>query len=247
MTATETDPRTEEVALVERDAMTLAGEARTFTVNSAATNEAAARFLRERVKAVRTKINETFDPIIESAHRAHRMALDQKKSVDAPLADAERIVKGAMGAYAMKVREEQAAEQRRIDAERQRIAQEQARADAEARRIAEDARLAEAVKLAEAGKAAAADALMHAPAPVVVAAPVAPQPVPVYVAPPKAAGTTTRFVWKYRITDAALIGRDFLVPNDAEIGREVRRLGAAAAAAIGGIECFEEAVVGARA
>ena len=51
------------------------------------------------VKKVLVMANEIFDPIIKTAHAAHRMALDQKKKVVDPILQAERYVKRAIGDY----------------------------------------------------------------------------------------------------------------------------------------------------
>jgi hypothetical protein len=82
------------------------------------------------VKRLRREIEATFDPIIEAAHRAHKVALGKKKKHLDPVDAAERMVKGKIGTYLT--------EQDRIRREAERKAweaeQEKIRAQQEARR-----------------------------------------------------------------------------------------------------------------
>ena len=82
------------------------------------------------IKKMRREINEAFDPIIEAAHVAHKIALGKKRKYIEPVDAAERMVKGKIGAYLT--------EQDRIRREAERKAweaeQEKIRAQQEARR-----------------------------------------------------------------------------------------------------------------
>lgn len=115
------------------------------------------------IKALRKEIADTFDPIISKAHAAHKAACDEKRRHDAPLSDAESILKQGMLGY-------QQAQQRKA-------AEERARREAEQRRAEEELRLAEATALEEAGEPEQAAAVLVAPsiAPPVVVAPPVPQ------------------------------------------------------------------------
>ncbi len=235
----------EAVTAVTQRAVTLADEARACIVRDDEANVAAAEFLRHTIKAALKQADEAFDPIIRANHAAHKLAVAQKAGAVAPLLEAERIVKAAMGAYAQRLLEEQRAELRRAEEAQRAAAAEQRRLQAEQQQRAEEARLAEAVRLADAGKPAAADALLAAPVVVepVVAAPVYAK----YIPPPKAAGISTKMVWKFSIADPKAVAREYCVPNEVAIRALVAAHGAAAAALVGGIEVWEEPVVSARA
>ena len=92
------------------------------------------------VKRLRREIEETFDPIIEAAHRAHKVALDKKRKYIEPVDSAERTVKAKIGSYLdeqERIRKE--AERRACEAEQEKIrAQQDAlRKEQEAQRKAE--------------------------------------------------------------------------------------------------------------
>ncbi|MFA5431020.1 MAG: hypothetical protein WC329_07675 [Candidatus Omnitrophota bacterium] len=87
------------------------------------------------IKRMRKEIDEAFDPIIEAAHVAHKVALDKKRKYIEPVDAAEKTVKGKLGAYL--------AEQERIRKEAERkaweVEQEKIRAKQEAERKAREA------------------------------------------------------------------------------------------------------------
>jgi hypothetical protein len=103
------------------------------------------------IKRMRREIEETFDPIIEAAHVAHKVALDKKRKYIDPVDAAEKMVKGKIGSYLTeqeRIRKEAErkvweAEQEKIRAQQEatRKAQEAERkAEAERQRIADAAR-----------------------------------------------------------------------------------------------------------
>lgn len=142
-----------------------------LTINDQANYERAADYLTT-IKALRQEIAEACDPLIEATHKAHAAAVQQKRSLEAELVQAETILKRGMSGF---VRQQE---------EAQRIERERLRREAE--RQAEEQRLAEAAALEEAGDHEAADAVLEVPAvPVAVPAPPA----------PKAEGVTTRKRW----------------------------------------------------
>jgi hypothetical protein len=51
------------------------------------------------IKDLRKQIADTFDPIIRKAHEAHKAAVGAKKDAEAPLVQAEGIVKPAISGY----------------------------------------------------------------------------------------------------------------------------------------------------
>lgn len=169
-------------------------------------------------RAMMEAIDEGYDSIIKAAHLAHKAAVAKKKSYYDPVEAATRHVKGLMARYEADREAERQAEQRRLEAK--------------ARRLAEDRLIEEAVAADAAGDQAQADAILAEP--VVVA------PVLLPKATPKVEGMVYREIWKFRIVDAALIPREYLLPNEVKIGQVVRAL--KGATAIPGIEVYSERV-----
>lgn len=130
------------------------------------------------IKALRKRIGDVFDPHIKRAFESHRALTREKADAEAPLIEAERLLKERLVTYT------EAQERIRREAQRQ--------ADEEARRREEDDRLARAAAMetegqqyGDTGLVAEAHALLEAPP-----LPVAAAPVP--KATPKVAGITMR-------------------------------------------------------
>src|SRR5688572_27692367 len=51
------------------------------------------------IKALRAKVGETFDPHIQTAHRAHKDLVAEKAKAETPLAEAEKIIKRSLAEY----------------------------------------------------------------------------------------------------------------------------------------------------
>lgn len=186
---------------VRDEALTWPDRARAAVITDTASYTAAADLLLG-VKALRKRIAETFDPHVKRAFEAHRALTREKADAEAPLTEAERIVKDALVAY---------------DREQERQRQEaQRKADEEARRREEDERLALAAAMEkegnEYGDAALvreAEALIAAPPPPVVAAPVA-------KATPKVAGVSYRTTYSAQVTDIVALIR-FVAANPTHV------------------------------
>jgi len=73
-----------------------------------------------------------------------------------------------------------------------------------------------------------------------------PTVLPPSIQPPKAAGISTKTVWKYRIVNPDLIAREFLVPDEQKIGKVVKAMGMDAVGVVGAIEVWPETSIGAR-
>ena len=184
----------------------------------------AGAFLTEQIKPALDEIEMTFGPMAKAAHLAHREILAQRKRHEQPLLDAEKAVKGSIGAYHQ--RQQEIAR----EAERERLA--------DARRAAEAKAVEEAARLEAEGKTDAAEARIAEPVmPIVTTAPVAEAP--------KADGIAVRTKTCYRITDAGKIAAAYLKPDEKKIGQIVRAMGADAETLVGGIEVYEEPVVAA--
>jgi hypothetical protein len=212
---------------VATEALTWPDRARAAVVRDAESYELAAHLLLG-IKDLRRKIAETFDPHCKRAYEAHRALTKEKADAEAPLTQAERIIKDALRAYD--------AEQDRIRREQQRIADEQARREAEDRALEQAAAMErEGRELGDAALVAEAQAVIEQPV-IAVAAPVA-------KATPKVAGIAMRKTWAFRVVNEALIPRQYLNVNETKIRGVVRALGASAA--IPGVEVFEETSVAA--
>jgi hypothetical protein len=135
--------------------------------------------LLKTVKGLRAEIDATFDPIISKAHEAHKEALSQKKKVDAPLVEAEGILKPQIGAY---LREE----------ERKRQAEE-LRLQKEAREREEAEQLSKADILHEIGEVDAANEVLREEIYV--------PPVVLPSAAPKVSGISMRETWSAQVVD----------------------------------------------
>lgn len=130
---------------IENKAMSIPEEAKAIIVTDDISFQKASRVLLT-IKDLRKEINATFDPIIKKQFEAHREAVAQKKKVDAPLIEAENIIKPRIAAY----HDEQ---------ERQRR-EEEFRLQEEARKKAEEEQLSDAVAAEQAGMSDVAESIM---------------------------------------------------------------------------------------
>lgn len=137
------------------------------------------------IKALLKESADVFGPIVKKAHEAHKTAKSAQNRVEAPLKEAETVIKREMARYHAHLEALRQAEQRRLEAE--------------ARKLEEDARLAEAAELEAAGDVEAADA--------VLAAPIVTPSVQTSIAPPKVEGITKRTTWKARVEDPVALVR----------------------------------------
>lgn len=236
---------------VAATALALPDQARELTITSHADFEAAGMMLVE-IRRRRVAIADAFKPAVTRAHQTHKEVLALCKKADAPCEEAERSVKLKMGSYQQEQeRERRRAEERaRQERERQEAEQraEHARRQREADAEADRARMLEAEAAMDGGDLARAERLLETPAaPALIAAPEPIVPSVVEAPPvPKAAGVSFRRAFKWRLVDAAKVKAEYLCVDEKKIERLVRALGADAAAAVGGIDVYEESVVAAR-
>lgn len=215
-------------AQVAQEATDLVAVARALTVQNDDDYRLAASFLTEKVKPLLRQIDDTFDPIVTAAHRAHKTALEAKKKVADPVLAAERTVKGALSTYTQ--RQEQ--ERRRLEEQIRKAEQERAEREA----------LERAAELERQGHHEEAEAMTDQ----LIAAPPPAPPVVLPPATPKVAGVSTRENWQYRIVDASKIRPEFMTPDLQKIGGVVRSMKGAAAQVVGGIEVYNQPTVSAR-
>lgn len=173
----------QEARELAQEANALLIQAKTYHIANPDQYQAAASELL-RIKTVRTRIAEVMDPVVAAAHQTHKLATGKRAELMAPLDEAERAIKLALGAYDQEQRRKAAEEEARL------------RAIAEAEAAKERARLAaQAEKALEKGKEdKAADLLDQAAAVIPMAPIVAPQVV-------KVAGVSSRVVWRARVVN----------------------------------------------
>ena len=189
------------------------------------------------IKGLQKQVEDKRTAITKPLNDALKAVNDLFRGPAVWLADAETALKGKMLGYRQEQERKAAEEQRRQEEiarkERERLAaqaaeaERKAREEAEAKRraaeVAEAAgRAAEAAKLraaAEAREAAAAtkaEGIRERAASVVA---------PLVVADiPKVAGQSVRETWGFVITDAALLPREYTMPDEKKIGAVVRAL-----------------------
>lgn len=168
-----------------------------------------------RIKAALKSLEEARTRITAPLNASLREVNAQAKGKAAPLEEAERIIKRAMGDYQI--------EQERIAREQQRKLDEEA--------AKERTRLQEiADRAAASGQETKAERFAERAATVV--APV------VQAVAPKVAGIKTRDVARYKIVNAALLPREYLMADEKKIGAIVRAL--KTEANIAGVEVWLE-------
>lgn len=170
---------------VETKALTIVDQAKAVVVKDAESYTAAG-LMWKTIKDMMKEIEDTFNPIIDQAHKAHKKALEQKAKYYSPLDQASRNVKKLMSDY---------------DEEQRRIAEAEARRLQEiARKAEEERRLQEAILAEEAGEKEEAAAILEEPVYV--------PPVQVQKATPKLqGGPVYREVWSARVTDIRALCR----------------------------------------
>jgi hypothetical protein len=186
---------------LEQRALTLPETARTIAIVTALDYERAGEFLLT-VKDLRKEIQQTFDPLIQKAHDAHKAIITERKRHEEPLIQAEGMVKPLMVAWDR--------EQSRIREEKERLLRE------EARKQEEERRLQQAIEAELEGNKEEAEAIISEPVYV--------PPVILPKSTPKVVGISTKTNWKFRITDMAKIPREYLTPDEVKIGQMVRAL-----------------------
>lgn len=194
---------------VAAEALTWPDRARAAEVTDPDTYRSAAELLLG-IKSLRTKVGQTFDQHIQTAHKAHKDLLAEKAKAETPLAEAEHIIKRSLADYDQAQEEARRAEQRRLEQE--------------ARKRAEDDALERAAAMELEGNQFG-DAELVREAEALIAAPVEPMPVaPVAKATPQVKGITYRDVWKFEIVEPTKVPRQYLMVNESAIRSVVNGL-----------------------
>jgi hypothetical protein len=187
---------------LKEQSLTWPEKAKALTVTSDVSYVAATEMLKG-IKALRSEVDRTFDPIIAAAHHAHKEACSQKRLTEAPLTEAESIIKAALVRYQQEQERVRAAEEARL--------RELARQQEEARVIEE------ALTLEADGRDDEADALL-------LEATIASTAVILPSFTPKVAGISFREAWKFRVVDTAKVPREYTRVDEVKVGGVVRAL-----------------------
>lgn len=174
-------------------------------------------------KGIKKKINETFKPIVDKAHAAHKEAIAQRDKHLEPLNKAERIIKPKISVYIAECQRKEREEQARIQAEEKKRQEEMALKEAE---VADTQDEAEEILQ---------DAI-EAPAPIIKA-------------PPqfaKVKGISVKKLVKWEIKDKSKIKPQYFVLDETKIGKIVRTMGKDAESIVGGIRVYTVDSVAAR-
>jgi len=203
---------------VEEKALSIIDQAKAVKVVDSQTYISAGVFWKSIGEMI-AEVKDTFDPICEAAHKAHKAATTKRAKYLDPLETAYKSVKKLMSDY---------------DTEQERLRKaEEMRLAEIARKQEEERLLAEAEAAEKSGNKEEAQAIIDAP--VYVPPVVVPKSVP-----KMAGGPVYRSIWKFRIKNAALIPREYMIPNETMIGGVVRN--SKGVINIPGIEAYEERV-----
>jgi actin-related protein len=138
------------------------------------------------IKSLRKQIGEVFDKHISAAFQAHKGLVKEKADAEAPLTEAELIIKRGLVAYDTAQEQIRQAEARRL--------QDEARKVEEARRLEEAAAM-------EREAAATGDTQLQADAEALISAPVYVAPAQVEKATPVISGISYRTTYSARVVD----------------------------------------------
>ena len=110
-------------------ALTVKEQATGLTITDKISFDSAKELLLS-IKDLRKQIDDTFSPIIDKAHQAHKEALAQKKKVENPLIEAEGIIKPRMASFLQEEERKRKAEEDRLRLEAQKAEEERRIAEA---------------------------------------------------------------------------------------------------------------------
>ena len=87
-----------QVEVVRQEILPIPEEAKRIIIKDQ-TSLARANLLFLQIKILRKKIDDTFSPIIQAAHKTHQEAIAQRKLVEEPLIIAEKYLNGQVTDY----------------------------------------------------------------------------------------------------------------------------------------------------
>jgi hypothetical protein len=192
-TMTEAEPLAIQVAA-------LGDQVRSLTISDEATFQMAATWL-QRIKALRDRVATLFTPHVKRAFEAHRALVAERQRLEQPLVAAETALKRQLAEFTV------AEERRRLAAARAETA---AATDARTDQIWREVEALETAGYREEAAALATE-LVTSPLGLVLSP-----------APMKVQGLATRDVWKYEVTDPALVPREYWTIDHQKLGAVVR-------------------------
>jgi len=206
---------------LEQQTNRIAAIAKAFRVTDASTMEEAGK-LTGAIVSLQTQVKETFDPVVEAAHKLHKAAIGARSKHLDPLIAAETHLKleGRKYFLAQEQKRREEEDRRRRLAEQANLEQERQKAEAESKQRESDELLRKAAEAEQQGKVEAAEALLEqaveaAPPPVMPALR-APTPAPAPLPPiqTKVEGLGSRKVWKWRCSNLDQVPRAYLMLNE---------------------------------
>lgn len=196
-------------------------QATALVVNSDASFTSGSQMLLD-IKRVSKTVEARFKEPVDMAFKAHRAMTALRDSVLNPFKSAEGIIKQKVGEYQLAI------ERKRADEAVYLRRQQEAKAEAE--------RIAKAQDQMDKGDLTGCEQTLAAPAEPVVVRIETPEA-------PKVAGVSFREVWKYEITDPALIPAEYKIVDEPKLRKVVAALGKSTN--IPGIRVYAEKVVSA--
>lgn len=187
---------------VETKALTIVDQAKAVKVMDSETYIQAGA-LWKTIGDMITEVKDTFDPICEAAHKAHKAATEKRAKYLNPLTQAQKDVKKLMSDY---------------DAEQERIRlAEEARLRELARKEEEERKLQEAIQAELEGDTETAEKIIQEEV-------VAPPVVVPKSTPKMAGGPVYRTMWKFEVTDEKAVPDEYKMIDEQKIGKIVTAL-----------------------
>lgn len=183
-----------EVATINKDVKSLQKLAAIKIIDEVTFNKAG--LMLKDAKAIKDKIKSVFDPMIKGARASLKLIQDEKDKHMEPVEEIEELLRKETSRYY------DALEQKRL--EEQRKADEAARKEQEKLQKAADKKME---------KAAAKGKELVIEVPVVEA---------IQLQESSKGGLAFREVYKFEVTDASLVPREYLTPNLTDIGIDIR-------------------------
>lgn len=205
-------------SLIESEVSEITEQNQSISVNTPQ-DLAKATAVIKGIKSLMDKVKDSYDPIVDQAHKAHKEAIAQRDKYLKPLQETEKKYKAAILVYGQRVEAAQKELERVTNLELVRIAEE---------------KKAELLKKAEAANDWDAECLADA------AAEIKPLTVDVPKKVIEQEGLSIRKTWKARIVNLSLIPKEYWLVNESLLNahakdEEIRKRG------IGGVEFYQEA------
>lgn len=193
-------PDTEAIAQAKASARALLEQAKALVVENEADCKIGGGIIARCASATRA-LDGLFRPNIKRLDKAHKDAVAELKTMTVPLAEARAIADRTMGDWRAE----------------QRAWEDRQAADVQARLLADarEKRDAEIKLLDDAGRTEEAVARIDAPLPPI-------PPVNIHSAIPEIAGQSIRVTWKAKVVNAALVPRDWCIPDQRRLDGHAR-------------------------